>query len=610
MRIIFIVLFMGIFKLAFSQVQQVEIYYEGPDKTLKERYTVKKTNPPVIDGPYISYYINGNIKTKGTYTNNIPTGIWEYYYELGKLKMSGEVTDKEKNGFWKYYYENGYLHMEGNLVNGEKQGHWKFYYENGTLKSEGELAANKKEGEWIYYNEDGTVKAKGDFQSDKGLYQEFYASGTVKMEGIIIGDKSDSTWRYYYENGKLKATGPEKEGVKTGFWQFYYPDGTLLSEGNYQDGQTMGIWKYYHENGKLRATGTENAGVKEGTWKLYYPSGEIKGEGNFTKGEGFYKEFYQSGKLKLEGYIKEGENHGLWKYYDENDGHLEGECEFVRGEGLYKGYYKDGSLKMQGTLRGENRVGTWTLYKTNGEIAGYYQAFYEDNILSFKLIEPTPSRKDSSRTNPNLPYQKPPLRIQKQKSRYFRPKVNEYRTFIAGINPVAPVVGSLPFSLEYYIRERLGYELKYTIYRKPFFSTNANVELDKVYENGFSIDLKQKFYQPDRELGMLYFAHEIRFTYKNHKANVIDFNKNPAQGRTLRAPETLYEYSMLVGNRWMRNPGLGGFTVDIFGGIGIGYRNYQQKWHGNAQWDRIFDDTKKNKFVVPLRLGASIGYAF
>ncbi len=430
------------------------------------------------------------------------------------------------------------------------------------------------------------------------------------MEGLIQGDTSDSTWRYYYEDGVLKATGPEKDGVKNGFWQYYHPNGSLLGEGNYTNGLTDGLWKYYDQNGKISAQGLEVAGERERSWKLFYPSGVLKGESNLNKSEGPYKEYYESGKLKAEGYIKQGKNDGLWKYYTEKDGKLEGEATFIEGEGIYKGFYGDGALQMEGRIKDDKRVGEWILYKPDGEIAGYYEAFYTDDNFSFKPTVRQPNRSDSAQTRANLPYQKPPLRLKKQQLRYFRPAINEYKTLILSTNPLAIGIGSFPVSLEYYFQQRLGYELKYTVYRNPFFIASSKIDLNTVYRGGFSLDLRQKFYQPDGQLGMLYGAQEVRFSYFDHQANIVEDRNSIAVNRTLHAPETLYEYSLLLGNRWMYNPGKRGITFDIFCGLGIGYRNYTQRWESSPEKDELFKDVKKNKVTFPIRLGASIGYAF
>lgn len=567
---------------AVAQTQSVKTYYDDEKQVIKESYMVKGKNPAYLDGPYISYYPNGNPKASGHYKRNEPIGEWKYYYENGNVMMAGDIKNKKR------------------------QGEWQFYFEDGKLKSKGFYIVDRKNGLWTYYNEDGTLKGKANFTDDRGIYREFYDSTTVKMEGLIVDGKSDSTWRYYYPSGQLKAEGPEKDGIKTGYWKYYYPDGILMSEGNYQNGQSDSVWHYYHENGTLSARGIEKDGKKEGTWKLYYPSGDLKGEGDFANDEGPYKEYFKSGELKAEGHIKNGKKQGHWKYYSEEDGTLEGEADLHEGEGIYKGYYTDGSLKMQGTIQDDIRVGVWKLYKPTGELAGYYQAFYENNEALFRALADEPTRVDSTNKSPGYPYQKPPLRLQRKKSRYFTPKVNEFKAIIVSINPIAPAFGSLPLSVEHYIRERIGYELKYTHYRMPFFKANEDIGLNKLYKRGFSIDLRQKFYQPDTETGMLYFAHEIRFSHLTHYANILD-----AQAiKTFGAKETLYEYSVLLGNRWMPNPNHRGITLDLFAGLGIGYRSYTQPWKNKPNVDAIYNDVRKNKVAVPIRIGFSIGYAF
>src|SRR3712207_2573006 len=129
MRYLICIVCIFLYHLAFTQNRQVEHFYDQEKKILKESYTVKGKNPPIIEGLYTSYYTNGQVKTKGYYKNNLPNDVWEYYYENGKLKMTGPLVDNIPNGYWKYYHENGNLHMEGNFENGKRQDVWKFYYE-------------------------------------------------------------------------------------------------------------------------------------------------------------------------------------------------------------------------------------------------------------------------------------------------------------------------------------------------------------------------------------------------------------------------------------------------------------------------------------------------
>ena len=38
------------------------------------------------DGPYETFYSNGQLKEKGTYKDGIRDGAWEQFYDAGQLK--------------------------------------------------------------------------------------------------------------------------------------------------------------------------------------------------------------------------------------------------------------------------------------------------------------------------------------------------------------------------------------------------------------------------------------------------------------------------------------------------------------------------------------------
>ena len=88
--------------------------------------------------------------------------------------------------------------------------------------------------------------------------------------------------------------------------------------------------------------------------------------------------------------------------------------------------------------------------------------------------------------------------------------INEYKGIIVGTNPLAVFIGQLPVSVEYYIEERLGYEFQATILRDPFFKPASDVKVNKVYDRGFNLSVRQKFYHPEGSFGMFYFGHEVR----------------------------------------------------------------------------------------------------
>ncbi len=586
-----------------AQNIQLKNYYEG-QKTLREVYFVKDTNAYVLDGLYVAYYANGKEKTRGSYKNNLAIGQWDYFFENGAIKMIGTLEEDGKSGKWQYFYENGKKSMEGMLQGGRRNGNWSFYYENGKIKNEGKFEKGKRVGSWKYYHEDGLVKADATYASDEGVYTEYYTSGVVKARGINKAGKSHGLWNYYYPSGNVKAEGNYEDGLKNGHWKYFHENGKVASEGEYQKGKPNGKWTYYYESGTVSSEGVEKEGAKDGYWKLYHKSGVFKGESTFVLGEGPYTEYYPSGKLKISGFIKNDKNEGKWTYYYE-DGALEGECIFNDGEGKFKGYYKNKQLRMEGTIKDGVNVGVWKLYENNGELAGYYTTVYDDEgIAAYAPVESKPNV-----TNKSNHYEIPEFLFKNKKSRYFNPKVNEFKGIIIAANPVAMAVGSVPFSIEYYMQERLGYELLFNYMRNPFFVSDDRVDFNELYKRGFAVRFKQKFYQPDQKLGMLYFGHELSFSTVNHFANINDPSL-PNGAFTLDAKENKYEYALIVGNRMMKYAGKPGLTVDMWAGIGLGFRDYSEKFPPEIAFREIFEDVRRPKFAIPFRLGINFGYAF
>jgi antitoxin component YwqK of YwqJK toxin-antitoxin module len=440
------------------------------------------------------------------------------------------------------------------------------------------------------------------YQDDRGDYKEFYNSGKLKASGTKVKDKNQGAWEYYYENGAVQGRGGYVNGVREGLWEFYHPNGQISARGTYKNGLSEGEWAYYDDLGTLTSQGTEKAGRKDGYWHLFYDDGSIKGRGIFKDGEGFYKEYYENGALKISGLVKNGVNEGKWLYYYE-DGILEGESWFINGTGEYKGYYKDGTLKMEGTLQDGAKTGIWTLYNNDGSLAGYYKTYYEDNKPVFRVIDDKPTPVDTT----NLVYEKPEYLFKKKRVRYFRPQVNEFRGIIVGFNPVSMAFGSIPLTMEYYLQERLGYELQYSIIRDPFFTSDGNVRINEIYDRGYSLAVRQKLYSPDRRLGMFYFGHEIRFSTIDHFSNIID-SLNVVNGSVIGASEKKFEYSLLGGYRFIKNAGGTGITIDAFVGVGVGYRDFDRDYPPVEDFEAIFEDLDKDELSIPFRFGINIGY--
>lgn len=590
---------------ALGQIKQFKYYYDGDSTRIKEIFHFSLKDSTLTDS-YESFYLNGSLQTYGWYLKNEPDSVWKYYYENGRPKAEGRYKVGVANGKWKYFYENGNIKSEGILRGSEKEGYWSFHYENGGEKSNGNFFGNQKSGIWNYFYEDGSIKAQSYLENGKGRYTEFYPSGKRRMEGFNENDKSIGEWNYYFESGEIEASGRFENGLKTGVWTYYHKNGLTAASGKYENGLRIGDWIYYHDNGKISQEGTLVADQKDGYWKLFYPTGEVLGEAEFNSGSGVFSEYYPSGSRKSKGKILNGNKTGLWSYYNEN-GLLEGEAEFLDGEGDYTGYYQDRTIKMKGKLKDDKRVGEWVLYNEDGSKAGTYHPIYEDEKPIFKTRI---SRDDTEKTDFNTPE----YRFKRRGFKYFEPTINEYKGLIIGSNPGWLFVNELPIAIEYYIQERLGHEVQVDLIRDPFFTADNQIDDYQVYLRGSTIHLRQKFYNSDGPNGMFYFGHEVSVRYLDHRVNHLDTAiATQAARRFGNMTENGVGYGVFIGNRWMKDAGNSGWTVDIFFGVGIQARTYNKKYlNGPAREVQIFDNYFQreinDRISFPIQIGLNIGF--
>jgi uncharacterized protein len=590
-RLLFLFLLLTIFcGDVLSQGFTKQTYHDKEKKKLKEVYQVKDTIHNILQGKYISYYLNGNIESKGEFENNESTGVWEFYFETGKLKMRGVLWQSANYGLWEYFSEDGHKIMEG-IINGKNRlGEWKSYYENGKLKEIGEYKDNKRVGLWMMYFEDGVLKAEVDYKDDLGSVTEYFHSGKVLAQGLRSGTRNTGHWRFFNEDGTLQSEGDYMAGKKNGDWINYFANGKIASKGQYKNDEQIGKWEYYYETGILSSTGEFEDGKKKGYWSFYNSDGTLKSEVTLTNGTGGYKEYYASGKLKVQGNIVNEKREGKWEFFYE-DGTREGECDYVKGKGTYKGYYPNGNLQTKGTLDGETKVGTWEIYEADGKLSGYYRPFYDDRKLG-KEIADLASKSRINKSN-----------SREKRFTYFSPRFNEFKGVIIGGNPILPFAGLLPVSVEFYLQGRLGHEFEFVGIRDPFFMADKNIALDKVYSRGYSISIKQKFYNP-LNVGMWYFGHEIRFTNLGHFTNVANpITKNPNSFFTVSATDQRIEWGILIGYRVMKSIRSKGFTIDAFASADIGYRGFNVDGTNADKFSEVEQSNLSNSFHFGLNFG-------
>lgn len=148
-----------------------QTFHDKDRKIIKEVYQVKDTVRNVPHGRYVSYFLNGKVESRGQFTNNETSGVWEFYYETGKLKMRGILFKGANYGMWEYFFESGQKSMEG-IINGrDREGEWKMYYEDGQLKETGSYERNQRQGHWTTHFEDDVLKGEIDYDDDRSLWE-------------------------------------------------------------------------------------------------------------------------------------------------------------------------------------------------------------------------------------------------------------------------------------------------------------------------------------------------------------------------------------------------------------------------------------------------------
>ncbi|MBL7846644.1 MAG: hypothetical protein JNL40_04180 [Cyclobacteriaceae bacterium] len=571
-------------------------YHDAAKKNIKEIYQVKDTFQNVLHGSYVSYFLNGVIESKGQFNNNETSGVWEFYYETGKLRMRGMLRQNSNFGAWEYFYENGNKSMEGTVNGKNKEGEWKIYYESGELKEVGEYTANKRTGRWLTYFEDGSRRGETEYVDDHGRHTEYYHSGKVQGEGPRAGGRNVGHWRFFAEGGTLLSEGDFVNGKKTGSWKFYFPSGKVQTVGTYDNDRESGKWTYYYEDGTVSSSGEFSGGVKQGYWMTSGKDGKRKSEITYVDGAGEYREYYPDDKLKVKGRIVNGKNEGKWEYFS-NKGTLEGNCEYKEGKGLYKGYYPTGTLQTKGQMEDGLRVGTWELYEPDGTLSGYYKPFYENNELSNEITSLI--KKTKAATTPA-----PAARtVRRTGFYYFKPRYPEYRGVILGTNPMMTFVGRLPLAVEFYNQERLGHEFEFEAIRSPFYTADSEVPEGTTYQRGYSIALKQKFYNA-RKFGMWYFGHEVRLANVSYFNNVM-LPQAPNALITVSASEQRAEYGIMLGARLMQRNNGDGLTIDASIGYNVGYRAFDV----DPSAAQYFSSESTNNFAHSFRFVLNFGYS-
>lgn len=418
------------------------------------------------DGYNKLYYGNKQISSEGMIKNGKPDGKWISYHINGKIKSVGNRSNFQLDSIWKFYDEKGFITDEISYLDGKRSG---YHIKYQVIKSEGNSVAvplfkelyldNQKQGLSLYYDDKGETDRIVRYKDGKkhGLTREF-RNGIVhvvyKYHNDFMIDRefinqTDSkgikqgVWREYYDNDNIRIEENYKNGVLNGYYREYsqagkmlvsrfYENGILIDSDNgeeiiaevkneydslgnllasgsflnnipvgthrkYDADRSKVVLEEYNNSGQVISAGvTDDKGIKEEFWQFFYPGGQVRLEGNYKndKRSGTWKFYYPDGKLEQQGNYLNGLEDGLWTW-NYPDGSLRREEYYLRGkeDGLSTEYDENGIVIATGEFIEGLEEGPWQYQSGDNIEKGSYKAglkdgewkeFYADGTLKFE----------------------------------------------------------------------------------------------------------------------------------------------------------------------------------------------------------------------------------
>lgn len=179
-------------------------------------------------------------------------GLWEKKYSNGNIRYKGYFRDDKPTGVFKYFYEdNDSLRILAMYSDNGSVAHVHEYYSSGVLASTGKYVNEKKDSVWKIYDDLQRLEEKDQYKNGKknGKCMTFYANGNVLESKTWHNDVENGKWRQFFDNGDLKLEGTYVNGKLEGPATFYLPGGNVTISGTYHNDVKDGKWIYYNDAG-------------------------------------------------------------------------------------------------------------------------------------------------------------------------------------------------------------------------------------------------------------------------------------------------------------------------------------------------------------------------
>ena len=227
-----------------------ETYWENGQ--IFEKGTIKNG---ILDGPYVMYYENGQLYQEASYDLDKCVSN-EFFYQNGVLMAEGQCGTKAR-----FYFSNGALSCAMNYKDLNKHGSSECFYLNGDLATKANYSNDKKDGKFLHFAPSGYISAEYLWEDDILKEVKFFDSLGLRI--------TDGEVQERYTNGQSSRRYEIENGQAEGQFFDYFPDGTLMTIGNYLKSELEGEYRAYHLNGNLAHKTHYKDGLEHGTSILF-----------------------------------------------------------------------------------------------------------------------------------------------------------------------------------------------------------------------------------------------------------------------------------------------------------------------------------------------------
>lgn len=354
-------------------------YYENGNIKTKEYRTIikiqkfgKKYRKSVLDGEKITFSEKGDIEFRsiGSYQNN--KEIVRTYQILTSNRHDIEDDSQPKEEVLTsesvFDYDNDTLETKSYFLNGVRKSIVRIEYdktkavdehtrESITLFDEwGDLAEEKiyELGKLVEHRE--YKRGKIYYENIRGVIKDYNANGTLNMIRSYSNGALNGVYQKYVD-GKLSEKILYEYGKKTKE-RLYFPNGNILWEApalnnDYSDKNRSGWERFFYKTGELHREIYLKNGIKTGVEKFYRTNGCIYKTIVYKNGvrNGIAKKYNQQNNLKVTISYKNDEKNGVAISYGGHswNNHKIGRVPYKKGiiDGMAKTYYDDKSVKSE-----------------------------------------------------------------------------------------------------------------------------------------------------------------------------------------------------------------------------------------------------------------------